>query len=268
MGIQSQTEDTEKLQRDLSDRVDRFKDSLNNQWDGEEVPRDSDYDLNDLDIEYEYDRFTRRAALATLGLWGFLTARSTQELINDKTAAKDAREYLAAISIDIKQARASGIPTLMQFRQPGQKAEIDYRIATPLRHAGGPTKVNFVDVVLGDDDLRSYILAEKYGIFSTPTLLWLDENSRVSGAGTGNLPQGLIEVNTLSLVSGEPLPYSNAVLPGADIIERSPGFLSKLRSSSNVQQERSDAAPSADPKQLLEDAIAGLPSATPMNYDD
>eukprot|EP00466_Bigelowiella_natans_P018250 jgi/Bigna1/139743/aug1.52_g14451 len=118
-----QTEDTEKLQRDLSDRVDRFKDSLNNQWDGEEVPRDSDYDLNDLDIEYEYDRFTRRAALATLGLWGFLTARSTQELINDKTAAKDAREYLAAISIDIKQA------------------EIDYRIATPLRHAGGPTKV-------------------------------------------------------------------------------------------------------------------------------
>uniref|UniRef100_A0A7S2U0I0 Thioredoxin domain-containing protein n=1 Tax=Lotharella oceanica TaxID=641309 RepID=A0A7S2U0I0_9EUKA len=233
----SQSEETRrKFERELEEGVEALRAEMSS-------------DVNSaIEIEYEYDSFTRRAALASLGLWGALTASSTKDLFDDTSSARQSQTYLDKVKTLPEVGLSNGLPSVIEFRQEGQEASIEARLGPSVKSAGGPTQVNYI--MIDVDDTKRKDLLKRYNVYSTPTVVWVDPQARLVGAATGDLPEGLLIVNTVSLAQGESLPYRATVLPGAELI-RDPVF-----GNSKDKQASGD----------LDEQLARLPPALPMEY--
>ncbi|GAB5359987.1 hypothetical protein AAMO2058_000588900 [Amorphochlora amoebiformis] len=242
-GVRMKAETSEELRR----RLENLSDALNTE---------------EPEIILEYDKFTRRAAIGSLGLWGFLTSQSINEYRSDKSAAVSNVEFLERVGMSPREVLKSGRPTLIEFRDPDQETDIQRRLAEPIRQSNGRVAFTSVNV----NDFANFGLLQRFAIFTTPSLVWIDERGRLVGAATGDIPEGLILVNTNSLARGEKLPYRNAVLPGAGVIDNPVYNTLRSEEDSDLDGEQGvDVAESIQKK--LDEALGDLPSATPMDYE-
>uniref|UniRef100_A0A7S3ZCY9 Thioredoxin domain-containing protein n=1 Tax=Lotharella globosa TaxID=91324 RepID=A0A7S3ZCY9_9EUKA len=175
---------------------------------------------------------------------GVLTASSAKELFDDESNKAQSNSYLEKIKIPPERAFSNGLPSVIEFRQKDMEPDIAARLGPSVKSAGGPEKVNYITVDV--DDVNQNDLLKRYNVYSTPTVVWVDPRARLVGAATGDLPEGLLIVNTVSLAKGESLPYRATVLPGAEL------------TPSSLEDEK--------PSGNLDEQLSRLPPALPMEY--